>query len=81
MHLSRIIFFDRNEINTFFVVLFFIVETSVRPYVGLEKFLVFVFPFVSVWCENGHRNYPTHLKFGTNIYMLCEISCIVFGVH
>ena len=31
--------------------------------------------------DSGNRNYPIKLKFHTNIYGLCEISCIVFAVH
>ena len=34
-----------------------------------------------LWHDSGRRNYPIRLKFDTNIYMLCEISCTIFGVH
>ena len=43
-------------------------ETSVRPYVGVEKFV-----FLSIWRDSDLRNYPIPLKFDTNIYVLCEI--------
>ena len=36
---------------------------------------------VSVLHDSGNRDYPIHFKFGTNIYMLCKISCKVFRVH
>ena len=52
-----------------------------RTYLWLEKFLVFVFLSVYVWHDSGHRSYPIRLKFGTNVYTLCEISFINFGVH
>ena len=56
-------------------------ETSVKPNIGLEKFLVFLFLSVCVWGNSSPRHYPIRLKFLTNVYMLCEISCIVLGVH
>ena len=58
-----------------------IVETSVRPYIVLEKFLKFL--FLSLWmsCDSGRRNYPISLKFGPNVYVLWEISCIIFDVY
>ena len=52
-----------------------------RPYIGLVKLLVFVFLSVCVWRDYGCRNNPIRLKFATNIYVLYEIRCIVFGVH
>ena len=54
----------------------------------LWKFLVFVFLFVCVWHDSSRKKYPIHLKFGTNVYVLYEISIIVisisyidFGLH
>ena len=54
---------------------------SVRPYIGLEKFLVFVFLSICVSWDNGCRNYPIHLKFNINVYVFSEIRCLNFGVH
>ena len=54
---------------------------SVRSYIGVEKFLMFVFLSACVSDDGSCRNYPIHLKFGININVLCEVSCIVFGVH
>ena len=48
---------------------------------GLEKFSVFVFLSVCMWRDSGRRNYPIYMKFCTNIYVLSEINCTVFGVH
>ena len=56
-------------------------KMSVKSNVKLKKFLMFVILSVSVSCYNNHRNYPISLKFYTNVYVLREISCIVFGVH
>ena len=35
----------------------------------------------SDWQDSSHRNYPIHLKFGTNVYTLCKISWIVFDIY
>ena len=35
---------------------------------------------VCVLHDSNCRNHPIFLKFGTNVYELCEIGCIVFGV-
>ena len=51
-----------------------IAETSEMPYVGFEKILLFAFLAVYVWRDCGRRNYPIRLKFGTNVYVLCETS-------
>ena len=50
-------------------------------YVELKKFLLFVFLSVCVRCDSGRRINSVRLKFGTNVYALYKISCIVFGVH
>ena len=36
---------------------------------------------VSLWRDSGRRNYPIHLKFNTNVYVLYKISCVIFAVH
>ena len=54
---------------------------SVRPYIGLENFFLFLFLSSSTWRDIGNRNYPTHLKIGANVYILCEIRCLVFDVQ
>ena len=33
-----------------------------------------------MWHDSNRRNYPVPLKFDKNVYVLYEISCIVFGV-
>ena len=55
-------------------------KTSVRPTIEPED-LVFTFLSVCVLRDSGRRNYPIRLKLDTNIYVLCEISCIICGVH
>ena len=42
--------------------------------------MCFNFP-VCILSDSGQRNYPINLKFGTDVYVLCEICCTVFGVH
>ena len=59
---------------------FIIVKTSVRPYIGIKKFWC-LYSYLSVSCNSCHRYYTICLKFGTNVYMLCRISYIVFGMH
>ena len=62
------------------IILYVIAKMSVRPYVGLKKFLVFI--FLSVCHARTRRsNNPIRLKLGTDFYGLCKISCIVFGAH
>ena len=51
-----------------------------RPYIGLEKFLVFLFLSVSSH-DSDHRNYSLPSNFATNVYVLFKSRCIVFGVH
>ena len=58
-----------------------IAETSVRPYIRLEKFLMFAFLSVCVSRDSDRKNYPIRFKFGTNVYLLYEISCIVFDLY
>ena len=53
-------------------------ETSVRSYVKLGKFLAFV--FLSVCHVNGRGNYPIHVNL-TQMFVICEISCLFSGVH
>ena len=55
-------------------------EKSVRLYLELKNFLVFTFLYVSLWSDRDNRKYLIHLKFSTNIYLLCKISCIAFSV-
>ena len=79
----RISFFLFYILNThiIFTQNFITVETSVRSYIRLEKLLLSVFLFVCVWLDSFRRNYPIRLKFGTNVSVLCEISCIVLSIH
>ena len=62
-----------------------IAKTSVRLYVGLKKFLVFIFLYVCgarVIAEIFElQKFSIRLKFCTNVYVLFEINCIFFGVH
>ena len=52
---------------------------SVRSYVALEKFLVFVFLSDYMRCDSVRRNYPICLKF--EFYVLCKTNCTVFDAH
>ena len=36
---------------------------------------------ISLSRDSNRKNYPIRLKFGTNVYILHRISCIVFGAH
>ena len=36
---------------------------------------------VCIWWDRGRKNHPICLKFGSNIYTLYEIFCLVFRVH
>ena len=43
-----------------------------------------VFSFCIPVClsrDSGRRNFPICLKFGTNVFVLCKISRMVFEVH
>ena len=59
----------------------FFAETLVGLYIGLEKLSMFVFLSVCVSRDSRRRNFPIRLKFGTNGYVLSEISYIVFDIH
>ena len=51
-----------------------------RLYVEIERLLVFlVLRFF--WQDNNCINYPINLKFGTDVWLLCEIICVVFWVY
>ena len=57
---------------------------SVRRYTKVSPYMegnVFVFLSICASHESDCRNNPISLKFGTIVYVLCEIRCIVFGVH
>ena len=56
-------------------------EMSVKLYIGLENFFVSVYLSVCVSFKSDRRNYDIFLKLSINVYALCEISCIVFGVQ
>ena len=47
---------ENNEMLCFAFFFLTFAETSIRCYVALEKFLVFVFPSVSVWRDNHRHN-------------------------
>ena len=70
-----------NKKKGFIFTLWLNAKMSVRPDIGLKKFLVFVSLSVSAWRDSGCRNYPICYKFGTNVYLLYKISYTVFGVH
>ena len=55
-------------------------KASVRPFIGLEMFFVFVFMSASVSLNSVRENYRIHFKFFKNIYVLCKIRCVAFGV-
>ena len=50
-------------------------------YIGPENFLIFILLSSCVKYDNSHRNYLICLKFSTNVYVLCQISCIALGIH
>ena len=52
-------------------------HNALRPMEGN----VFVYLFACASCDSVCRNYSISLKFGTNVYVLCEISFMVFGLH
>ena len=56
-------------------------NTKLSQYITVygEKY-VSIFP-VCVWRKSCWKNRPIHSKFATNVYVLCKISSIVFGVH
>ena len=63
-------------------------EKSLKPYIGLDKFLVFVYLSACVSCNSGRiklindaKLKHTNLKFCTNVYVLCEVCFKVFDVH
>ena len=43
--------------------------------------MVFVFLFACGWSVSSSRNNSIRLKFGTNVYVLCKISYVVFVVQ
>ena len=59
----------------------YIIRMFYMMFSDAEKFLGFVLLSVSVLRDSGSRKYQIRLKFDASVYVLCEISDIVFGVH
>ena len=76
-----VIFFSFINIISSFIFVTLFVETSVRNFIGLKKFLVFLFLSVCVSRCSSRRNYSICLKLHTTIFALCGIRYIDFGVN
>ena len=57
-----------------------VAERLIRPLRWTQKDFGICIP-VYQWKESSCRNYPFCLKFVRNVYVVCEISWIVFDVH
>ena len=55
-------------------------QTKISQYFTLSGGKCVCISPASVWHDSGRRNNLIHLKFRTNVYVLCEISCIIFGI-
>ena len=56
-------------------------KASVRSHNELKKFLVFTFLYVCTSSDNGCKYFSIRLKFGINVYILCEVTWIIFSVY